>query len=243
MDCSVGCAHHHLQVWLKQEIVKFHGNHLVFRSTKDLDYIALRNYDKEKSCRRRICLLRFDTVGEQLMCIQSRLVLKNINQQVRNYRRKRETIAILELANKSKWLNNEEKDAYRKACKFRNTIGEKSLKSLGMAVHLSNNRIAGLVGCGNSYAKNLKRFMELNGIIQPKVIKGGLLHDRMTKAWHKMGVDGGIFPAKSFFYKGKVYECPKTVYYQGYAVKMASLDYLCSEVLRIGSLNEQCENN
>lgn len=238
IGCSVGCAHHHLNVWLKQNIVRFHGNNLIFRSTRDLDEIALRNYKKEKSCRRRICLLRFDSVGEQLMCIQARTVLKNINQQVRNYRKKRETIAMLELANRPKPLSRDERAAYLRACKYRNKIGEKSLKSLSMAVHLSDGMIANLVGCGLSYAKGLKKFMELNGIIQPKVKKGGLIHDRMTKTWHQMGVEGGVFPKKSFYYKGRVYECPKTMYYEGYAVNMCSLKWLQDEALRIGRLNE-----
>lgn len=215
MNVSVGCAHHHLSLWEKKGLIRYHSGNLVFTSIEDLDSLAMENYEYEKSCTNIISLFILDNVNDQLKLIKSRQVVKNVNQQARNIRLKREVLLTLESLRAKSILTSEEAKAYKRLEKKRVKNGwsyDEYLKSGGDIIFLSDYKCSELMGSSVGYAKQVKALLVKLGVLSKKKVLGGLLHDRTDFTTYNKAVDAGYFPKQSFWLKGKVYQAPKTAY-------------------------------
>lgn len=228
LGISHECARFHYNKWLKEDMIRLtahkKGKTLTFCGINKLELIADRYLNREMSCRRIIFINQFSNVREQIFCIQSRAVLKNINQQIRSITIRREALQNLKLPSTKRVLSKEELTKWKRATKLANNIGENNLKSINGNIQLSNIKISKLVGCSLSHAKRLKTFMNVAGLIETTKLKGNKLNLKKVRlSDYNLEKKYGTAYNKAFYFKGNVYEFPTTIYSLGYAINPVAL--------------------
>lgn len=228
LNISHTTAKYHFDVWKTNGLVRLLGNGtLVFCGLEEMEVVAMRNYDNEKSCTKHIRINMFSSIREQVMVLQCRIIQKNINQQARNIVRSREVLKNVGVASKKMYLTSDEKKAYFKSLSIKKQL---NLKSADAVLRLSNSKIAELVGCSLSYAKSLKYFMNLAGILSTQKVKGEILTSkRISLKEFTMRKEYSSEFDEAFFHKGHAYSYPKSTYSIGYAVKSSWISLLLGE--------------
>lgn len=229
MDCSYHCAKTHYNVWLKQGLVRTLKNGtLQFCGLKEMGLVGSRS--EENSYYKLIRINMFSNIREQLMCLESRAVLKYINKQAFSLIKKCEVLKNLKLVEKKRLTSSEYKKwKYAKSIvenKFGGNINT-ILESFNKNICLSNDKIAELVGCSLSYANNLKKFFNYAGILTTSILKGDRMSNtKISKEAYYIARETNPCYDNTFLYRGYVYECPKTKYSLGYAVSPVLLTML-----------------
>lgn len=228
LGCSYHCAKTHYNVWVKNGLVRLLKNGtLQFCGQNEMLEVASRFKDQEASYYKSIRINMFSNIREQLMVLQSRSILKYINQQAFSYIKKCEVLNNLKLSDKNK-LTSAEFKQWKKAksilkTKFNGNVNN-ILKTLNKEICLTNEKIAELVGCSMSYANSLKKFLNLAGVISTGMVKGSRVSSQKTsKQSYLIAKEVNPELDKTFFYNGFIYECPKTKYSLGYAVTPIAL--------------------
>jgi len=231
MGCSYHCAKTHYNVWLKNGLVRLLGNGtLQFCGSKEMLLVASRFSDQEVTYGKLIRINMFSNIREQLMCLESRTILKYINTQAFSYIKKCEVLNNLKLVEKKRMSSTEYKK-WKKATsilktKFNGSI-KNFLESFNKGICLTNEKISSLIGCSLSYANSLKKFLNYSGILSTDMIKGNRVsNQKISKEAYYIAKDVNPAYDNTFFYNGYIYECPNTRYSLGYAVTPVLLKVL-----------------
>lgn len=219
LNISHEAARYHYRVWEREGLVRHHKDNLTFLGWTAMLPIASRS--SEKRYDRRICLFVHDNVKEQLYNIHTRQVLKNINQQVRNYSVKREITEQLGLSKRRGILMSEEVVEYKKAVKKSKKFTNPEI--FNSTVYLSEGRMGYLVGRSKSYAKELKKYITKYGILTIGLQKGQMVGDRMGKVEYEMRKEVDSRFVETFYWKGYAYTYPKCTFDTGSSVAMGWL--------------------
>lgn len=219
LNISHEAARFHYKVWEKQGLVRIHSGNLTFLGWKSMLPIASRSH--EKRYYRRICLLVHDNLSDQISNIQTRAILKNINQQIRNFNVKRETTEKLGLAKRKKYLTRDEVKEYKSALRVSKTF--KNPEIFNEEVYLSDRSIARLVGASVSHAKKLRSYIRKYDILNLDVLKGRMVGDRMGKQEYYLRKEVDSRFSDTFYWNGYAYSYPKTVIHAGTCVNMGLL--------------------
>lgn len=207
LNISHESARFHYKKWVEQNLVRHHSNNLTLLGWNSFVPIASRS--KEKNYKRKICLLVHDNLKDQICNIKSRLILKNINQQVRNYRVKREISEKLGLAKQKAIYKSEDIKAYRKAVKMAKLFRNPEIFNKG--VYLSNESISRLIGNSVSFSKVLKKYMVDFGLMAFEIVKGKMVGDKMSLREFLIRKDVDHRYQDTFYWKGYAYTYPKTL--------------------------------
>lgn len=215
MKISHECARHHYNVWIREGLVKHYGDNLLFVNRKETFHIAERYSDREyDKCLRLININLAANVADQIKILKSRAVLKNINQQLRNIKLYREALKYVKLAEEKKFLTKDEFKSYKKGVKTLNKMGKSNLKSINENITLSDAKIAQLVGCSLSSAKQLKSFMKEAGILKTEKVLGSWV-EKCSKKVYLINKEVNTKYNGTFWSKGNVYNYPTTNYFIG----------------------------
>lgn len=223
MDCSYHCAKTHMKMWEKQGLVRLLPNKtLQFCGFREMMSVARRYSSVEAGYGNLIRINMFSNIGEQLMCLESRAVLKYVNKQAFSYLQKCEVLKNLKLVDKKRLTKSEIKRWKRAQAvlktKFNGKI-ENILKSFNGNICLSNETISQLVGCSLSYVNKLKKFLNYSGILSTDMVKGRRMSSsKISKSAYFIAKEVNPEYKNTFFFNGYVYECPTTSYSLGYAV-------------------------
>lgn len=227
LNISHTSAGYHFKVWKDNGLIVVHKNGtLAFNGRKAMDKVAMRNYENEKSCTKTISITYSSNVGEQEKYIKSRIIQKNVNQQARIIIGNREVMKNAELGYTKKFLSKSEMKSFFKS---RSIKQNKNLKSVDGIIRLSDKKISELVGCSISYARTLKKFINEKGILKSVKVLGNMITNKIPFSEYKLERKYGNKFDDTFFYKGGVYEFPKTRYENG-TIKNSWVDMLYSSI-------------